>query len=524
MTPTGAEENQFQPQQNIPLEESVQSDSAEIIYITEIDGEFVTVNYNSHQQEPQIVPLADTPELTNQTAFEKTQLFPNQSKSFSGKKGLAVGMVTGILLTILGMRFFSPSQSNSVSVSTNVVKSVVPPQSVTAQAVTIAPVERTLEASGTVAAFELIPVMAQETGLPIKEIWADRGNLVQQGQILAKLDDSRLQAELVQAQANVAQAEAKLAELKAGNRPEEISMARERVKNAQASVTQAESDLDLTRKRVERNKTLQTEGAIAQDRLDEILNQERIRESSLAQAQASLREAQQELTQLQAGARPEEIQQAQAELAQAQGQLQLIEAQLEDTAIPAPVSGKIATRTAKIGDLTASAALFEIIENGRLELRLNVPETLIGQINPGQNVQITADQNPNWQFSGKVREIDPVIDGDSRQAIVKVDLPDEIEVKPGMFLQAKITTKTTTGKTVPMKALIPQSDGKTMTAFVLQPDNTVKAQIVEIGEILPSERVEVLNGLKSGDRIVVKGAAYLKDGDRVQVIGETIKQ
>jgi multidrug efflux pump subunit AcrA (membrane-fusion protein) len=49
-------------------------------------------------------------------------------------------------------------------------------------------------------------------------------------------------------------------------------------------------------------------------------------------------------------------------------------------------------------------------------------------------------------------------------------------------------------------------------------DGTVKAQQVQVGEPMPGERVEIKSGLSPGDRIVVKGAAYLKDGDKVEVV------
>jgi multidrug efflux pump subunit AcrA (membrane-fusion protein) len=52
----------------------------------------------------------------------------------------------------------------------------------------------------------------------------------------------------------------------------------------------------------------------------------------------------------------------------------------------------------------------------------------------------------------------------------------------------------------------------------VQPDNTVKAQSVEVGELLSDNQVEIKSGLSVGDRVVVKGAAYLKDGDNVNVV------
>ncbi len=450
-----------------------------------------------------------------------SQLASSNSFWRSEKKGLIIGMGLGILLTWGLTRWLSPSAPQATETpSTNVTKSVSPARTVTVAEVEKTTVERTLNASGTVAAYEEIPVMSQATGLQITAILAERGDRVRQGQVLARLNNKMLQAEMLQAQGAVAQAEARLDELQAGSRQEEIAQAQARVNNARSAVVEAESDLDLVQKRVKRNQDLQTEGAITRDRLDEILNQERVAESDLAGAKARLAEAEQELAQLIAGARPQTIRQAEAELIQAQGRLQLIAAQLEDTEIVTPVDGIIAARTAQVGEITSgSESLFSIIENGRLELRLKVPETLIGQISPGKKVRITSDVDRSLELLGKVREIDPLVDNSSRQATVKVDLPGGTNLKPGMFLRADITTSTTQGKTVPIEALLPQSDNQAI-AFVLQEDNIVKSQLVDMGEILTDQRVEILQGLSTGDRVVLKGAAYLKDGDLVTTSSE----
>ena len=500
-------------------------------YITEIDDRFYLLDYRS-QQDPKPVPLEasslvnSTPPLKNPT-FAEFALDPSLTgkldtkvspKASLGNKGLLIGVGLGILLALGATRIFSPTTSNPEAEPVQVNSPAAQGQTVTVAEVTRENINRTLNVSGTVTAFERTPVMSQAGGLLITEILAERGDFVDRGQVLAKLNDSILSAEKIEAQGAVEQAEAKLDELEAGNRAEEIARAQSRVTNAQAAVTQAESNLGLVQKRVERNQTLQAEGAISRDRLDEVLNQEQVAQSDLVAAKASLNEARQELAQLESGSRPQTIAAARAELTQAQGRLQKIEAELTNTIITAPSAGIIASRDAKVGQITSnSEQLFSIIQNGRLELRLQVPETLINQIELGQNVLITSNANP-MQISGKVREIDPLIDDSSRQATVKVDLPNNNNLKPGMFLQAAINVDSSPGQAVPIEALLPQS-GKAI-AFVLQEDNTVKAQTVEMGEILSEQKVEVIDGLNPGDRIVLKGAAYLKDGDRVIIKNE----
>ncbi len=445
--------------------------------------------------------------------------YQQKLSKFATKNSLIIGIGLGLLIAWGGAKFISPL-GNKKSIAASETQTIatdssnIPARHVTITEVTTNEVARSLKASGTVEAYELIPVMSQATGLQIREILVDEGDYVQKGQILARLNSDALEAEYLQAQGAVAQAEARLAEIEAGTRLEEIARAEERVKSLAAEVARAESDLELVAKRVERNQTLETEGAISRDRLDEIYNQERINRANLEQAQARLAEGKQELAQLQTGARPEVILAVKAELLQAQGRLQLIKTQLQDATVTAPASGIIAERNATLGELTSNSDnLFTIIENGRLELRLEVPETSISQIQPQQKVQIISRYN-SQPLIGTVREIDPIIDRQSRQATVNIDLPSQVPLKPGMFLRATISTATAQGQTVPVKALLPQADGSAI-AFVVQDDNTVKAQSVEIGGILADETVEVIQGLQTGDHIVVKGAAYLKDGDSV---------
>ncbi len=476
--------------------------------------------------------------MNHNKSVEKQHSVTNHQQKlakFSTKNSLIIGIGLGLLISWGGAKFISPL-ANKKSIAASQTQTIatdssnLPSRHVTIAEVTNSTVERSLKASGTIEAYELIPVMSQATGLQIREILVDEGDYVQRGQVLARLNSNALKAEYLQAQGAFAQAEARLAAIEAGTRVEEIARAQERVKSLAAEVARAESDLELVTKRVKRNQTLETEGAISRDRLDEIYNEERINRANLEQAQARLAEGKQELAQLQAGERPEVILGARGELLQAQGRLQLIKTQLQDATVTAPASGIIAERNARLGDLTSNSDnLFTIIENGRLELRLKVPETSISQIQPQQKVQIisqtrafpnggnlrgVARQYNSQPLIGTVREIDPIIDRQSRQATVNIDLPSQVPLKPGMFLRATISTATAQGQTVPVKALLPQADGSAI-AFVMQEDNTVKAQSVEIGEILANEKVEVIQGLQTGDRIVVKGAAYLKDGDSV---------
>ncbi|NEO00483.1 MAG: efflux RND transporter periplasmic adaptor subunit [Moorea sp. SIO3I7] len=494
----------------------------------------------------------------------------SQNSLTSGAGSLVMAMSMGIMLTFLGMRLIgtapkvqktdSPAETAETPAAVAsaetpaAVPSAVPAQTVTVAEVKTTTVNRTLEAIGSVAAFEEIRVKSQATGLQIKQVLVREGEFVKAGQVMVRLDNAVLQAQLAQAQAAVAQAEARLAELKAGTRSEEKAQARARLDQAQARLRQAqasiprqidqakaqvasaEAQLSLAKRRFESQKKLIAEGAISQDRYNEVESQyfsaqanlseaqqrlEQARNTNspeIAQLEAAVVEAQQQLQQRLAGSRPEVIAQAQAQLAREKAQVQLVMARLNDTQVVAPVSGKVATRNARVGDITSSSeTLFTIIEKGRLELLLRVPETQLSQIQIGQPVEISSKGDSSLKLSGTVREIDPIVDQQSRQALVKVDLPNSGSLLPGMFLRGSITISSTTGLTIPSKAVLPQPDTSAIV-YRLEADNTVKAQPVVMGELLPSGQVEINSGLSPSDRIVLKGAAFLKDGDRVQVL------
>lgn len=430
----------------------------------------------------------------------------------SGLIKLLVGVGLGMAMTLAATHWLKPAANRPTLTSANPASTT--PISVTLATVTVTPIQRTLETTGTVVAAEMLAILSPSSGLQIEQVLVEEGDLVTQGQVLAILDSKVVQAQLREAEAQVQAAAAKLAELQSGSRVEEINRARAEVRSAEAEVAKAESDLILANQRVLRNQSLAREGAIATDRLDEVFNQARSAEAALSQAKAALQQAIQQLSELEAGPRPEVLAQAEAQLEANRQRVQTLQAQLEDTQVLAPRSGKIAERLARVGDV-ASGKLFSLIDGQQLELHLELPETQLAQVRLQQGVQITSDAPPNLRLSGRVQTIDPLIDPKTRMATVEVSLPDSDLLQPGMFLRGAIITSTTPGLTLPAAAVLPQPDGSHLV-YRLNPDQTVTAQPVEVGELLPNQQIEI-KGLTKNDQVILKGAAYLKSGDRVEI-------
>ena len=201
-----------------------------------------------------------------------------------------------------------------------------------------------------------------------------------------------------------------------------------------------------------------------------------------------------------------------AKLAGARALLLEYAAKLSQTNIVAPTDGRVAKRSATLGQVVqVGTELFRLIQDGRVEVDALVPEADLLQIKAQQVVRVIG---PDGQTSGgKVRLVAPTVDARSRLGTVHVELPATTELKPGMFVRAEIDTQGATALAVPLRALI-WRDGKA-AVFAVGDDGTVTLKTITTGR-KTSSLVEVLKGVVTGERIVVEGAGLLNDGDRVR--------
>lgn len=313
----------------------------------------------------------------------------------------------------------------------------------------------------------------------------------------ANIDSAQAKVEI--ADANISSAEAK------------VEIADARIRSAEAKVEIADANVSSARARVD-SATANIESSAAELRAAE---------ARVESARANVSSAEADIDSARSN-----INSAQANVRNREAKLERETTELGQTVVRAPASGLIAERFARVGDVTSnSKQLFSLIKDNRLELHLEVPETQLPQIEIGKKVLITSDADTRIKVEGIVREIAPLVDPTTRQATVKIDLPQSDLLRPGMFLRSTITTATTQGLKIPAKAVVPQADGKAVV-YVLSAEQTAKAVPVEVGEItsessdLALATVEVLSGLKIGDRVIVDGAGYLKDGDIVKVVSD----
>jgi len=409
-----------------------------------------------------------------------------------------------------------------------------------------------ITASGSVVPIESVNLSPKTAGRLVK-LYVEQGGQVQQGQVIAKMDDAEIQAQLAQARARLAQAEAQLAEARAGTRPEEIAQARarlaqaearlaearagtrsEEIAQARAQVEAAKAQVDLVSKRVDRYRYLVSQGAESRDRLDETLTDDRRAKASLREAQrkleqlqrgtrleeirrieAEVAEARQAFAQSQNGSRPETIAQAEAEVAAARGEVKAAEVQLADTVIRAPFSGIVTQKYATEGAFvtpttsassTTSATSTSIVAIAKgLEVLAEVPETDIGQIKSGQSVEIVADAYPDQGFQGRVRLVAPeaVVEQNVTSFQVRVNIETgKNKLKSGMNADVTFLGNELDDALVIPTVAIATQKGQT---GVFVPDRHGEPQFrpVTIGPTIQNQ-TQVLAGLQTGDQVFIE--------------------
>lgn len=374
-----------------------------------------------------------------------------------------------------------------------------------------------LTTSGYVVAAHRIAVGAKVLGR-VEWIGVDKGDRVEAGQVLVRLEDAEYRAQVEQARATLAEAVARLDELRAGSRPQEKQRDRAAIAEAEAGLRNAESEF-------ERAERLHRAGVLAKSELDRATMQRDVARAKLETARQSS-----ELTD--AGPRAEQIRAAAAAAAQAKAALDYAATQLENTKIVAPVSGTILQRIVErgemvspsaFGDSGARTAVVSLADLDDLQVELDISQADFARLRMGQRAEVVPEAYPNLRYSGYVEEIAPEANRAKAtvQVKVKIENPDE-QLRPEMNARVNFLADAAPAAAGgPSRALVPQTavvrSGEAAFVFVVKGDR-VEQRTVRLGEASGSSYY-VLDGLVGGEQVVTSGAEGLGDGDRIAIEG-----
>ena len=182
--------------------------------------------------------------------------------------------------------------------------------------------------------------------------------------------------------------------------------------------------------------------------------------------------------------------------------------------IRAPASGLILTRDVEPGQIVGSGSgvLFRMAKDGEMELLAQLSESDLATLRPGNSATVTP-VGGQTEFTGRIWQVSPVVDPQTRQGIARISIPYNKAIRPGGFAAARIVSGTATAPLLPESAV--QTDAKGQFVYIVNARDETERRGVEVGQVSP-KGVAVTRGLNGGERIVASAGAFLRPGQKVR--------
>lgn len=251
---------------------------------------------------------------------------------------------------------------------------------------------------------------------------------------------------------------------------------------SRGELEQARAARDDARQKLDRGRQLVATGAFTKARLDEL-------DQILRQAEARVRAA--------------------------EARMRAVDARLDDVRISAPFDGRVGLRKVSIGALLQPGAEITTLDDlSRIKLEFAIPENFLEKLRPGLATFARSSAFPGRVFEGRVSVVDSRVDPVTRSVRVNA-MFDNVEqlLKPGLFLSIELAlSQRDNALIVPEEALVPE--GAQQFVFVVRDGRAVRTRVT-LGARLQGE-VEVVEGVKLGDTVIVRGTSRVRPNQPVQ--------
>ncbi|WBU54730.1 efflux RND transporter periplasmic adaptor subunit [Paracoccus sp. SCSIO 75233] len=351
-------------------------------------------------------------------------------------------------------------------------------QAATVSAARMAPIEIRVPMSGSLVPRQEALVYPQLSGYEIMELLAEPGDQVSRGQVLARLSDLTVRAQLAQAEAEAQRAGAA------------VGQARSEIDRAEAALVQAAAALERTRR-------LQRGGTATQAALDQVVANEAAARAASASATDGLAVAE-------------------AAKATADAAVEIARLNLARTEITAPVDGIVTDRNAQIGAVGSAAGepMFTIVAGGEIEWSAEIIETALERL--AVDDPAVASVAGLGEVQGVVRRLPAAVDPVTRLGELRVSLEQVPGLRSGLFASGWVVVDRHEGLSVPMAAVLSSGD---VEVVQVARDGIIETREVVAGAIWQGRR-EILSGLEEGEMVVSRAGAFFRDGDRVNAVVE----
>ncbi|EDX83011.1 efflux transporter, RND family, MFP subunit [Synechococcus sp. PCC 7335] len=348
--------------------------------------------------------------------------------------------------------------------------------------------------------------LRSQTSGVVQKILVQSGDRVDVGTTVAVLDDADQQLLLSQAIANLASEQSNLAELETGTRPEIIEQRTAVLQSAEAREQEARDNL-------QRTQALVAQGALSERSLIEARTAVDAALSAKLESSATLAEAT-------AGPTAEELAAQRAIVTARRAAVEQAELSLSRTRLQTTISGVVEERVANVGDyMEAGEPVLSLVDREDLDVFLEIPEELSGQIAPGLTVMLTARALPGWQGQATIDGVIPTANETSRRQRVRLQIENTpAGLLPGMSVQGTLERASDTPSFVISRDALVQQEGEWIVFTVADGQaNEIAVELVaDTGEAVAIASEQ----LRSGQSVVVRGASALRAGAAVQVIDQ----
>jgi membrane fusion protein, multidrug efflux system len=355
--------------------------------------------------------------------------------------------------------------------------------------------------------------LAFRVGGPLVELDPRIGQYIQKGDVIARIDSRDFEINRMRLSAALTEANAGLAAMKAGARDEDVASLKAQLKAAQVAMRDAETNYRRQKRLLEHKATTQAAYDNARAAFDT--------------ARANVDVARQGLKKARSGARIEDIEAAEAGIKRLQADLRAADNALEDTRLIAPFDGYIGQKQVEnFENVDPGEAIVTLLDFSRVEVHSAISEDVIVRQNEIIGVTCTLDAYAGKTFQATIRELGHKTDQANQSYPLTVSLAtdEKLIARPGMAASLTIelnkAANRNDGFSIPSSAVFADPTGQPCVWRVDRKTLRVIKTPVTTGS-LHQDTIQITSGLSAGDQVVIAGARFLQDSQKVRILNRT---
>jgi len=346
----------------------------------------------------------------------------------------------------------------------------------------------------------------------LRTIPAKVGDKKKKGNVLATLDRRDFILEVRNLEGQIKTAEAELEVLQKGERSENVRKIESQILSMKSALRTAELEY-------QRVQQLYANDAASKARLDQA-------KSGSDSAKADLETGEQELEIATKGAREEDLRAQEAKIHSIQAQLDRAIADRNDTTLYMPFDGVISKKyISNFEQIQKGQEIFDISAMDRIEVKISIPDSMIADVRQGQSVQVEFLPLKGKKFSGNITKVGLSADRTTLTYPVWVEIPNpKRELLPGMSAEValKLRRRGGTNPMLPIDMVLEDKvSGEKYVWVVSSSTQTANRKTVRIGDLV-GDLLEIKDGLKPGDVLIMAGLDQLIDGMEVRPLSPTL--